>query len=554
MILDCKNIEEFGKTFEFCTIRTKVWLKCDYCGTEFQRDKKSISKLNSIVDKDSCGSKECTNSKKEEVNLKRYGSRHLFTSEEFKKETSNKNLKKYGSEYYCSSDDFKQKRNKSMLEKYGVEQPIQNIEIKNKQRETCNKLYGHHNPAQAKSLIDKRSRQNQIKYGVSSPMQLEDIKKKRVNTCISKYGVENFTQTDEYKKKLKRTSLKKYDVNHPLESKSIRSKIKSTILDRYGCEYYAQTEESKKRYANTCLDKYGVPNPLCLPQNRKFGKTQNEIKDELNKLGFNFNSDYKVLNGKEIDLLDSDVRLGIEYCGLYWHTELSPQPRNKDFHYSKYLTCKDAGITLLTIFEDEWKSKRDIVLSIIKSKIKPDTKIQARKCELVELPVSIAKDFYNKHHLQGSSRHIKAAFGLSYKGELVGASSIGLHHRFKDRITLDRFCFKLNTQVVGGAGRLWSACKKWMVDNAFERVITWSDNRWSNGSLYKKLGFTLEEEIKPDYSYVNLAKPYYRLSKQSQKKSNTNCPTNKTEREWAAENGLARIWDCGKKRWAFEIK
>jgi hypothetical protein len=64
----------------------------------------------------------------------------------------------------------------------------------------------------------------------------------------------------------------------------------------------------------------------------------------------------------------------------------------------------------------------------------------------------------------------------------------------------------------------------------------------------------LDKELGPDYSYINLKKPYYRLSKQSQKKSNTNCPEDKTEYEWAIENGLARLWDCGKKRWKFFVK
>ena len=43
------------------------------------------------------------------------------------------------------------------------------------------------------------------------------------------------------------------------------------------------------------------------------------------------------------------------------------------------------------------------------------------------------------------------------------------------------------------------------------------------------------------------------LTKQSQKKSNTNCPKDKTEYLWAKERGFARIWDCGKKRWKIII-
>jgi len=48
-------------------------------------------------------------------------------------------------------------------------------------------------------------------------------------------------------------------------------------------------------------------------------------------------------------------------------------------------------------------------------------------------------------------------------------------------------------------------------------------------------------------------KPNKRISKQSQAKNKNGCPINTTEREWCLELGLARIWDCGKKRWIYEI-
>jgi len=83
--------------------------------------------------------------------------------------------------------------------------------------------------------------------------------------------------------------------------------------------------------------------------------------------------------------------------------------------------------------------------------------------------------------------------------------------------------------------------------------LSWSDNRWSDGSVYKKLGFTLDEHLKPDYTYVSLINPKRRISKQSQKKSATNCPPEITELEWANTRGLARIWDCGKTRWVFQV-
>ena len=105
-------------------------------------------------------------------------------------------------------------------------------------------------------------------------------------------------------------------------------------------------------------------------------------------------------------------------------------------------------------------------------------------------------------------------------------------------------------QIVGGASKLFSAGVKWCKENLYGKIISWSDNRWSNGNIYIKLGFDLEKNMPPDYSYVDNSK-HIRLSKQSCKKSDINCPPDVTEKKWMINNGFARIWDCGKKRWVW---
>lgn len=50
----------------------------------------------------------------------------------------------------------------------------------------------------------------------------------------------------------------------------------------------------------------------------------------------------------EIDIFIPSLQLGIEYCGVYWHSSIFRTP---DFHLKKYLACKSKGITLLTVFE-----------------------------------------------------------------------------------------------------------------------------------------------------------------------------------------------------------
>jgi hypothetical protein len=305
------------------------------------------------------------------------------------------------------------------------------------------------------------------------------------------------------------------------------------------------------------MEKYGVPNPLCLEENQVYGKAQKEIQDWLQALGLVFKSDYSVLKKKQIDLFNDDLKLGIEYCGLFWHNEVSPTPRDSRYHYRKYKACNENGVSLITIFEDEWTLNKNKCKDILKGILGIyDIRLYARKCSVSLIDKKQLRDFCEANHIQGSNKRAIVCFGLFYDQELMGVMSLGYHPRntIKDVIVLDRMCFKNGIQVVGGASKLFKQCATWAVNNSYKSIVTWSDNRWSDGKVYDILGFDLDKKLPPDYSYVNLhnVRPG-RTSKQSQRKLLTGCPKDKTEHEFALENGFARIWDCGKKRWIFNL-
>ena len=73
-----------------------------------------------------------------------------------------------------------------------------------------------------------------------------------------------------------------------------------------------------------------------------------------------------------------DYKFGIEFDGLYWHSNIY---KDNDYHLNKTELCEKENIQLLHIFEDEWVNKKEIVKSIIKSKLNIfENKIFARKC------------------------------------------------------------------------------------------------------------------------------------------------------------------------------
>lgn len=544
--------EQLNIPYEQVTIRSLVWLKCDYCGLEFQRDKKSRERLNKIVNKDSCGSKDCKKNKIVDINIYKFGVPHLFQSDAFKSKNKSICLKKYGSETYYGSDDFKKKRCKSLQKNLGVDSPLKNKQIQKKFKKTMKAKYGVENPSQSQELKNKVIETNRKKYGVDFPMQSQEFLEARNNTNLEKYGVESYTQTETYWKNRQEKTLIERGCLHTSQDPQVRQKHSETIARKYdGAKNLSEIPGVLDKIQNTMIEKYGVPSALCLSENRIYGKTEEEIRSWLNNMGFDFKPNYSILGGKELDAYDEKTKIALEYCGLFWHNELSKTPRLRRYHIDKYINCNNKNVRLITIFEDEWKTRNNACKNFLKSLMNCcKKKIFARKCFIKEINLNEHREFCEANHILGSNTLSKIAYGLYDGDDLVGTISLGRHHRGSDDLVLDRLCFKDDVQVIGGSSKLFSRCVNWAKNNNYSKIISWSDNRWSAGQVYLKLNFKLEKEYGPDYSYVDISRPYNRISKQSQKKK---CKSKNTEREICIEKGLARIWDCGKKKWIFYI-
>lgn len=92
---------------------------------------------------------------------------------------------------------------------------------------------------------------------------------------------------------------------------------------------------------------------------------------------------------------------------------------------------------------------------------KPKEKIFARKCRAEKINGgSIVKDFLNSNHLQGWCVS-KIDYGLFYNDELVALMTFG-KPRYNKKIDWEllRYCSKIDTQVIGGAGKLLKAFEK----------------------------------------------------------------------------------------------
>ena len=289
---------------------------------------------------------------------------------------------------------------------------------------------------------------------------------------------------------------------------------------------------------------YGISNIL---YSAGTSKPEQELRDFISNY-IPCKKDRSAVPGYELDLFIPEKRIAFEYNGLYWHTE---DKVGRLYHLHKQRAAEKCGIKLFHIFSNELDEKADVVKSIVLSKLNFYKEIiYARNCVL-SINHSETRNFLNKNHLQGAPTNIALSISLLFNDEIVGCISYGRHHRNhnKNEIILNRLCFKTNTQIIGGAKRLFTNSLAHL--NQYEKIVSWSDNRWSDGSVYKHLDFTLSKELPIQYWYYKSGQLY---SMQSKQKKVINCPLNMTEREYMLQQGYNRIWDCGKKRWEYNLK
>lgn len=253
------------------------------------------------------------------------------------------------------------------------------------------------------------------------------------------------------------------------------------------------------------------------------------------------------LNNAEFDIYIPELKLAIEYNGLFYHSDALDENHRRvnTSQYRKYKFCTSNGIRLINIFEDEWKLRQkqteNFLLSVLNIH---DVRIGASKCKIKELSKKEAIDFINENHIQ-EVHNLKIAFGLFYKNNLIGVVAGANHHRINNHkyLVLSRMCFKYKTQIIGGASRLLNALIQYSKEHGYTGIISWSDNRLSTGDVYKKIGFTLEKELPPDYYYIRSGN----IEKINKSKLRVLAGIN--ERTYNREQGYYQLWDCGKKTW-----
>lgn len=289
---------------------------------------------------------------------------------------------------------------------------------------------------------------------------------------------------------------------------------------------------------------------VCFPKGTSKG--QMEVEDFLKGMGIDIlTGDREVLKGKELDIFVPDNLLGIEYNGEYWHSD---SKKDHDNLLSKTILANNSCIDLVHIWEHEWQTKQNIVKSRLAGLLGQNDRIFARNTIVKEIEWNLVKNFLEDCHIQGAGSPTNINLALYLQDELIALMTFG-KPRFNSeyQFELVRYCSKLNTNVIGGAGKLLKHFIKLYKPN---NIISYSDKRWGRGNLYKKLGFTKVSDTKPNYFYFNGNKKISRYQAQKSKLEKLvpeYYDPSKTEFEMMTDAGYYRCFDCGNTVWSLIV-
>ena len=277
---------------------------------------------------------------------------------------------------------------------------------------------------------------------------------------------------------------------------------------------------------------------------------QDEVQSYLESLGAKCRKNARDVVSTELDIAIDDRKFAVEYHGLYFHSDVYGLPW--DYHHRKWQECTAAGWRLVQIFSDEWLHRREQVESRLASMLGVGLKsIGARKLEVRPITREVGEPWFDAYHIQGKAPMWGAGYGLWQNDVLVAA--IVLRPLVKDSgdWELTRFAVRSGVRVAGGFSKLVQA---FVNAEKPKKIVTFSDNRWSQGDVYKASGWKLDGEVRPSYWYIKGATDYRRIHKSNFRRDAIEKKLGpilegETEAQAMKRFGYHRVWDAGLQRW-----
>jgi transcription elongation factor Elf1 len=314
------------------------------------------------------------------------------------------------------------------------------------------------------------------------------------------------------------------------------------------CKLHGPFQQKLKLHINR---EYGCP------QCGQKSKSEAELAEYLSELTVVERRNRTLIKPREIDLWLPNEKIGVEFHGLYWHTE----DRVANLHREKWDSTQKIGIRLIQIFEDEWLNKKEIVKSRLAAMLGKGPRVGARSTTVKEIDWSETKDFLNATHIQGAGPSACKRYGLFKQDELLAVGTFakartGGMVRDVNNPNWEVLRYASKGSVMGGFSKLFS---QFLKDTDASVVVSYCDLRYGNGNLYQATGFKLDYITEPDYWWVpkNKTERVSRYATQKAKLKEPNHPlyqyydADKSESEICKSAGWKKIYGVGNQKWVW---
>lgn len=411
------------------------------------------------------------------------------------------------------------------------------------------------NPNWKETAAKKAKATNQQKYGFDTPLKNKDILQKRKETNLRLYGSTEV---------LSSSSAIREKITSEIAVNKVFSRIDSFshVIPLFTRGDFTTADNT---YAWKCLGCSSVFSATlndgniprctrCHPRTSSSG--ENELRKFVERLlpKEEVIQRYK-LNGKtEIDIFIPTRKIGIEFNGIYWHSE--GKGTSKNYHLAKKTICRDNGIRLLQFWDTQWFAQQEIVKSIISGTLGLNRRVYARNCQLLEVSEKESAHFLETNHLSGNARGSFSRLGLYQNDALICLATFSKPRYEKHKpgsIELLRFCTAHNISCVGGASKILKAAISFYNPT---KIISFCDEMCFSGEVYNRLGFVKISPGNPAPWYfsgdgVLKHRTTYQKKKLLKLLKIESSPL--TEWELAQQLKLNRVWDCGNSKWELDV-
>lgn len=461
--------------------------------------------------------------------------------------------------------EIQQKREETNLQKYGVSNTGQTSSAK----QAHANFYSDQN--NVRKAIQNYKNTMREKYGVDNAVKLDETRGKIKDTLKKRYGVDNIAK--EPKERIRRSKQTKRLASGGIYLKHGYNKVQKTLKERcevtllcdlvdytgvyYGKPYNVKCDNCGHEFEMAMW--YGKLHKckICYPTMPSFtSNEEQEVFDFIKSLGIRaYQGDKRIINPYELDIVCPDHKIAIEYGGLFWHSEKFGQ-KNKTYHETKMKLANQKGYRLITIFSDEWVLTPEKVKNTLKQIFGVNNRtIYARKTQALEVSSREANLFYEQNHMIGGDSGGSIHIGLyTDQLELVACMSFqkskgfNRHQKLGDKgYNLVRYSTN-GSNIPGGASKCLSYFKR---KNEWDFIFTYADLRWSEGNLYKTLGFQDDGVDPPAFYYVppGYETREHRFNHRKKAYKDIFDIEVMTEKEIMDFQGYDRIWDCGRSRY-----